>query len=79
MLGFEEIPMAGDQLKVVEDEKKARQIAEQRKLKKEQMEKVSREFCKSFIPYHSGLLLPKLPKGYFSPRSLCTWGRTLTS
>ena len=44
VLGFEEIPMAGDQLKVVEDEKKARQIAEQRKLKKEQMEKVSKGF-----------------------------------
>lgn len=44
VLGFEELPMAGDQLKVVEDEKKARQIAEQRKLKKEQMEKVSKGF-----------------------------------
>ncbi|MEJ5338609.1 MAG: translation initiation factor IF-2 [Aquificaceae bacterium] len=44
VLGFEELPMAGDQLKVVEDEKTARQIAEQRKLKKEQMEKVSKGF-----------------------------------
>ncbi|MCS7262533.1 MAG: translation initiation factor IF-2 [Aquificaceae bacterium] len=42
VLGFEELPQAGDQLKVVEDEKKARQIAEQRKLKKEQAEKVSK-------------------------------------
>ncbi|MFN3976350.1 MAG: translation initiation factor IF-2 [Aquificaceae bacterium] len=44
VLGFEELPMAGDQLRVVEDEKKARQIAEQRKIKKEQMEKVSKGF-----------------------------------
>ncbi len=42
VLGFEELPMAGDQLKVVEDERKAKQIAEQRKLKKEQMEKVAK-------------------------------------
>ncbi len=42
VLGFEELPMAGDQLKVVEDERKAKQIVEQRKLKKEQMEKVSK-------------------------------------
>ncbi len=41
ILGFEELPMAGDQLKVVEDERKARQIAEQRKIKKEYAEKVS--------------------------------------
>ncbi len=44
VLGFEDLPMAGDQFKVVEDEKKARQIAEQRRIKKEQMEKVSRGF-----------------------------------
>ncbi|MFN4319096.1 MAG: translation initiation factor IF-2 [Aquificaceae bacterium] len=44
VLGFEELPMAGDQLRVVEDERKARQIAEQRKIKKEQMEKVSKGF-----------------------------------
>ncbi|WPM31963.1 translation initiation factor IF-2 [Hydrogenobacter sp. T-2] len=44
VLGFEELPMAGDQLKVVEDERKAKQIAEQRKLKKEQMEKVAKGF-----------------------------------
>ncbi|MCS7195916.1 MAG: translation initiation factor IF-2 [Aquificaceae bacterium] len=42
VLGFEDLPMAGDQFKVVEDEKKARQIAEQRKLKKEQTEKVAK-------------------------------------
>lgn len=44
ILGFEDLPMAGDQLKVVEDERKARQIAEQRKLKKEQTEKVAKGF-----------------------------------
>ncbi len=42
ILGFEELPMAGDQLRVVEDERKARQIAEQRRLKQEQMEKVAK-------------------------------------
>ncbi len=44
VLGFEELPMAGDQLRVVEDERKAKQIAEQRKIKKEQMEKVAKGF-----------------------------------
>ncbi|MFN3947856.1 MAG: translation initiation factor IF-2, partial [Aquificaceae bacterium] len=42
ILGFEDLPMAGDSFKVVEDERKARQIAEQRKVKKEQMEKVEK-------------------------------------
>jgi translation initiation factor IF-2 len=42
VLGFEELPMAGDTFMVVEDEKKARQIAEIRKQKKEQQEKLSR-------------------------------------
>jgi translation initiation factor IF-2 len=42
VLGFEELPMAGDTFIVVEDEKKARQIAEIRKQKKEQQEKLSR-------------------------------------
>jgi translation initiation factor IF-2 len=42
VLGFEELPMAGDTFIVVEDEKKARQIAEVRKQKKEQQEKLSR-------------------------------------
>ena len=42
LLGFEELPMAGDTFKVVEDEKKARQIAELRKVKKEQQEKLSK-------------------------------------
>ena len=44
VLGFEELPMAGDTFIVVEDEKKARQIAEIRKQKKEQQEKLSRGF-----------------------------------
>jgi translation initiation factor IF-2 len=44
VLGFEELPMAGDTFMVVEDEKKARQIAEIRKQKKEQQEKLSRGF-----------------------------------
>jgi len=44
VLGFEELPMAGDTFTVVEDEKKARQIAEIRKQKKEQQEKLSRGF-----------------------------------
>jgi len=42
VLGFEELPMAGDTFIVIEDEKKARQIAEIRKQKKEQQEKLSR-------------------------------------
>ncbi|MFN7065666.1 MAG: translation initiation factor IF-2 [Aquificaceae bacterium] len=42
ILGFEEMSMAGDQLKVVEDERRARQIAEQRRIRKEQMEKVAK-------------------------------------
>jgi translation initiation factor IF-2 len=42
VLGFEELPMAGDTFMVVEDEKKARQIAEIRKQKKEQQEKLSK-------------------------------------
>jgi translation initiation factor IF-2 len=42
VLGFEELPMAGDTFMVIEDEKKARQIAEIRKQKKEQQEKLSR-------------------------------------
>jgi translation initiation factor IF-2 len=42
VLGFEELPMAGDTFIVVEDEKKARQIAEIRKQKKEQQEKLSK-------------------------------------
>lgn len=42
VLGFEELPMAGDTFIVVEDEKKARQIAEIRKQRKEQQEKLSR-------------------------------------
>lgn len=42
VLGFEELPMAGDTFKVVKDEKKARQLAELRKARKEQMEKVSK-------------------------------------
>jgi translation initiation factor IF-2 len=44
VLGFEELPMAGDTFMVVEDEKKARQIAEIRKQKKEQQEKLSKGF-----------------------------------
>ncbi len=44
ILGFEELPMAGDTFKVVEDERKARQIVEVRKLKKEQQEKLSKGF-----------------------------------
>jgi len=44
VLGFEELPIAGDTFMVVEDEKKARQIAEIRKQKKEQQEKLSRGF-----------------------------------
>jgi translation initiation factor IF-2 len=44
VLGFEELPIAGDTFIVVEDEKKARQIAEIRKQKKEQQEKLSRGF-----------------------------------
>jgi len=42
VLGFEELPTAGDTFMVVEDEKKARQIAEIRKQKKEQQEKLSK-------------------------------------
>jgi translation initiation factor IF-2 len=42
VLGFEELPMAGDTFMVVEDERKARQIAEIRKQKKEQQEKLSK-------------------------------------
>jgi len=42
VLGFEELPIAGDTFMVVEDEKKARQIAEIRKQKKEQQEKHSK-------------------------------------
>jgi translation initiation factor IF-2 len=42
VLGFEELPMAGDTFIVVEDEKKARQIAEIRKQKEEQQEKLSK-------------------------------------
>jgi translation initiation factor IF-2 len=42
VLGFEDLPMAGDTFKVVPDEKTARQIAEARRLQKEQLEKVSR-------------------------------------
>jgi translation initiation factor IF-2 len=42
VLGFEELPMAGDTFIVIEDEKKARQIAEIRKQKKEQQEKLSK-------------------------------------
>jgi translation initiation factor IF-2 len=42
VLGFEELPMAGDTFMVVEDEKKARQIAEIRRQKKEQQEKLSK-------------------------------------
>jgi len=42
VLGFEELPIAGDTFMVVEDEKKARQIAEIRKQKKEQQEKLSK-------------------------------------
>lgn len=42
VLGFEELPMAGDQFKVVEDERKAREMAQLRKMRKEQMEKVSK-------------------------------------
>ncbi len=41
VLGFEELPEPGDQFKVVGDERKARLIAEQRRAKKEQLEKVS--------------------------------------
>ncbi|RMH03746.1 MAG: translation initiation factor IF-2, partial [Aquificota bacterium] len=41
VLGFEELPEPGDQFKVVSDERKARLIAEQRRAKKEQLEKVS--------------------------------------
>ncbi len=42
VLGFEELPMAGDTLKVVEDERTARQIAQARRLQKEQKEKVAK-------------------------------------
>ena len=42
VLGFEDLPMAGDTFKVVPDEKTARQIAEARRIQKEQLEKVSR-------------------------------------
>ena len=42
VLGFEELPIAGDTFMVVEDEKKAKQIAEVRKQKKEQQEKLSK-------------------------------------
>jgi translation initiation factor IF-2 len=42
VLGFEELPTAGDTFMVVEDEKKARQIAEIRRQKKEQQEKLSK-------------------------------------
>jgi translation initiation factor IF-2 len=42
VLGFEELPMAGDTFMVVEDERKARQIAEIRRQKKEQQEKLSK-------------------------------------
>jgi translation initiation factor IF-2 len=42
VLGFEELPIAGDTFMVVEDEKKARQIAEIRRQKKEQQEKLSK-------------------------------------
>ncbi|MEZ0360706.1 MAG: translation initiation factor IF-2 [Hydrogenobacter sp.] len=42
VLGFEELPMAGDTFKVVDDERTARQIAEARKLQKEHVEKVSK-------------------------------------
>jgi translation initiation factor IF-2 len=42
VLGFEELPIAGDTFMVVEDEKKAKQIAEIRKQKKEQQEKLSK-------------------------------------
>ena len=42
VLGFEDLPMAGDTFRVVENEKKARQIAEMRKIKKEQQEKLSK-------------------------------------
>ncbi len=44
VLGFEELPMAGDTFRVVEDERKARQIVEIRKIKKEQQEKLSKGF-----------------------------------
>jgi len=44
VLGFEELPMAGDTFKVVEDERKARQIVEIRKIRKEQQEKLSKGF-----------------------------------
>jgi translation initiation factor IF-2 len=44
VLGFEELPIAGDTFMVVEDERKARQIAEIRKQKKEQQEKLSKGF-----------------------------------
>ena len=40
VLGFEELPEAGDQLIVVKDEKTAREIAEKRKEKKEREEKL---------------------------------------
>ena len=42
ILGFEDLPMAGDTLKVVDDERTARHIAEARKLQKEHLEKVSK-------------------------------------
>lgn len=42
VLGFEELPIAGDTFMVVEDERKARQIAEIRRRKKEQQEKLSK-------------------------------------
>jgi translation initiation factor IF-2 len=42
VLGFEELPIAGDTFMVVEDEKKARQIVEIRKQKREQQEKLSK-------------------------------------
>ncbi|MCS7083695.1 MAG: translation initiation factor IF-2 [Aquificaceae bacterium] len=42
VLGFEELPNAGDQIRVFKDEREARAIAEQRKLKKELSQKVSK-------------------------------------
>ncbi|MEN3033973.1 MAG: translation initiation factor IF-2 [Aquificaceae bacterium] len=42
VLGFEELPDAGDQLKVTKEEREARLIAEQRKLKRELSQKLSK-------------------------------------
>ncbi len=42
VLGFEELPMAGDVFRVVSDEKTARHISEVKRLQKERMEKVSK-------------------------------------